>query len=227
MPTSKQSGFSLIEIIIVIAIISLVSIIFIPQYLSFSERKELTTTAENLQNQLVQLQSQASNGVDGSWYGMTLAKPNILTTLRADDPAACSIYRNNLDSCSPTDLIKETTTLPATIKITRIEFGIYAEDGTRSSSTADYVDIRFNNSPNAYHLLIHPQVGSRPDLSEVVIELDYNSKHTLKLVAKGGNICHNIPGTTNQCDIPEITSTTGKKVLGGSKSGRIYLVNNL
>jgi prepilin-type N-terminal cleavage/methylation domain-containing protein len=227
MPAFTQSGFTLIEIIIVIAIISLVSIIFIPQYLSFSERKELIATGENLQNKLIQLQSQASNGVDRSWYGMAIAKPNILTTLRADNPTACSIYLNNLNSCSPTDLIKETTTLPTMIKITNIELGIYAQDGTRNSSNADYVEIRFNNSPNAYHLLIHPQVGSRPDLSEVVIELDYNAKHTLKLVAKGGNICHNIPKTTNQCDIHEITSTTGKKVLGGSKPGRIYLVNNL
>ena len=63
---SSQSGFTLVELIIVISITTLVMAISVPSFLSYSRRQQLNNQAENLVSQLEFAQSKARTGDQGS-----------------------------------------------------------------------------------------------------------------------------------------------------------------
>ncbi|MEH6558982.1 MAG: pilin [Oceanicoccus sp.] len=135
---NKQSGFTLIELMIVIAIIGILASIAIPQYQVYTQRTEATTALSNIRN--VQLAVQEYYSTEGSLpataallgrYGIDAAA---LTAISAGSDMIASVAVADLTAdititfaaipLAPADLAGETMIISPSAANGIITFGI-------------------------------------------------------------------------------------------------------
>jgi len=108
---AKKTGFTLVEIILVVAIVSVLSVIAISSYRSLIKNTEVDLTANNLIFDLKQAKANALSGVDNRRWGVRLV----------NSPTGIDYYElfsTPTNFSDPATVIESTDYFPATIYFT-------------------------------------------------------------------------------------------------------------
>lgn len=87
---SPAFGFTLVELLIVIAVIGILAASSIPVFSSYTSSQRLSQTAKNVKNDLRSAQNRAISGVEGKAWGMSFNGSNSYTIFTCTSLSACT-----------------------------------------------------------------------------------------------------------------------------------------
>lgn len=224
---NSENGFTLIEILIAVTIIALVTLVAMPQFVTVSQEKTLTSAVESVYNQMIIARNNSATGVNGSWYGIYVEKNKQIEQFEVTKPEQCSILKFPIKATPDCTSVTQTKfiSLPNSTRISSIKLHYFNPDtNLEQEFTSDKVEIRFGRGQSAYNIAINtPDAFSGPVNSPEIYraEITFTSSadpSEQKIVIDGGNICEkNIPSGTNNCNM-------SSGIPGGLASGRIFIV---
>lgn len=134
---SEAKGFTLVELLAVVAIIGLLTGIGIPAFNAFNRRQTLTQATKNLKTDLRAVQNRAVSGVEGKRWGIHLTdESNQYEIFSTDDSSA---YSSGKAKDLPSDVrvsnlqVGGVSRTPANVIFDRLtgEVGVYSDDGSQ------------------------------------------------------------------------------------------------
>jgi prepilin-type N-terminal cleavage/methylation domain-containing protein len=230
---ARQGGYTIIELLIVIAIIGLIVTMIIPGYSNYNQEQTVVQSANIVRDELQSQMNKSDSGVNGHWFGISFRAKN-----SASDPDATS-YKlfemtpkaaDNLTIICPITIFSINTapcSEPQQKKLTQKNYmkGVYLDkiiritkDGT-DLDTPSFIDVRFNQSPKSGQIAISTISDDNTDAAKIArVELILkNNTHERSVVIDAGNICDKgIVLESNKC---------GGITTGGPRPGKIFIVN--
>lgn len=227
---NKQSGFSLIELLIVITIMGVIVTISLPSFRNFNQEKSLSNSINMVKDDIQFGINKSSSGVNGKWYGIAFESDSSSKPLNYTFYTNFEIIARNENNevvCSPN--IFDISKLPCSdpyhqqkkerkyssgVKLDKI---VLFDKEANPIDYPSFIDVRFNQSPNSGQIIIG-STSTNSDLQAQIAraELIYrNENYERSLVIDGGNICD-----SSQVD----TSACNSNLTGGPKPGRVFIV---
>jgi prepilin-type N-terminal cleavage/methylation domain-containing protein len=227
---NKQTGFSLIELLIVITIMGVLLTLSIPAYRNFSEEQSVNNAARMVKDDIQFGLNKSASGINAHWYGLKVQANSAATPLFYDSYSTFEISPRDADKkvvCSPN--LFDLTTPPCATNNFRKEVtkkyptGVTLDTITlfdKEANAIDYpsfIDVRFNQSPRSGQIIIgSPLTSSTLQYQIARAELVYkNGTFQRSLVIDGGNICDETQLDKAACD---------NNLTGGSKPSRVFIV---
>lgn len=180
--TARQTGYSLIELLIVISIISVLVVLLIPQFNSFNQSQVLQNTASQLQSNLRTAQNNAISGVKCNINEPASSWQIIFTEGSEQDnyeiKALCS-------GANPTLVTIGTYLLPKDIRIQSIK-----ADGTQDIDPINGFTISFQNISGKV-LFSFADLSNKIILDpakEITVTIGYTNSVIIIKIDKGGTI---------------------------------------
>ena len=139
MKKKHQQGFTLVELMIVVAIIGILASIAIPQYQTYTQRAEATTSIAGIRTAQLAIQEYYANtgklpakltdlnryGTDAQSLLNIAASNNIINTVTFNDTdASIVILYNTVINGAPADLAEKTLVLLPTATNGVVKFGV-------------------------------------------------------------------------------------------------------
>lgn len=130
---SSARGFTLVELLIVIAVIGILSAATIPVFSSFTNSQRLSQAAKDIKNDLRSAQNRAINGVEGSAWGVNVTAGGAYYTIFKCEPSV-GVANYTLTQC-PAGSIQRN--LPANFTIQSPSFTNLAFDSVSGDLVVD------------------------------------------------------------------------------------------
>lgn len=127
-------GFTLVELLIVIAVIGILAASSIPVFSSYTASQRLSQAAKNVKNDLRSAQNRAINGVEGKAWGMSFNGSNSYTIFTCTSLSTCTC--NGQTNFITKSLATGFTISSATIIFDEISGDICANGSPLSGSTS-------------------------------------------------------------------------------------------
>lgn len=215
----KQIGFTLVEILIVISIFAIITAGIIPFTTRYATERQLINAVEDLLSAIQLQQSNAAQGVNGSWYGVEFDNQNdVVTFFEVKNPQQCPITTTTLIRNAS---ICNTETREFSQKLNRFGFDVQLTYGANppEPNITEIVEARFNRSPRNQEIILHRDTAQqRTDLQRMRASMEIGTIKRI-LVFDGGNVCSEVVMSQTP---PPCISPNGE--IGGPKIGRIFLV---
>lgn len=227
MPTFKsklsfQYGFSLIELLVVISIFAVITAGLIPFSLRQAAERQLIVAVEEVYSAIQLQQSNAAQGVNGSWYGAEFDSQNKKVILyEVQNPNECPITTNSLVLSTSHCTVLQREFFSNAINENGFETQLTYGTNPPEENIIQKVEARFNRGPYGQEVILYRDTSLQSsNLQRMRLAFELGDVKRI-LVIDGGNICN----AQVLSHVPPQCITPGG-LIGGSKIGRIFVVES-